>query len=199
MKDFLSLLKEKHFPNEKSLGGFFIGEKVLTIANIEKVVYVCGNFVTASKLKKGLADCGKRAQIVSCGRENEDEFDQNLLPFAENISKYISNEVDCLIFLPSSVETKFDFEFLKQRLSISTGEEFSREMLSDKLVEFGYERVDYVTSVGQFAVRGEIVDIFIVGQDYPNRIEYFDDEIERIISFDFATMKTEASCQRNCC
>lgn len=195
MKDFLSLLKEKHFPNEKSLGGFFIGEKVLTIANLEKVVYVCGDFVTASKLKKGLADCGKKAQIVSCGRENEDEFDQNLLPFAENISKYISNDVDCLIFLPSSVETKFDFEFLKQRLSISTGEEFSREMLSDKLVEFGYERVDYVTSVGQFAVRGEIVDIFIVGQDYPNRIEYFDDEIERIISFDFATMKTEASCQ----
>ena len=42
-------------PNENELGGFFIGEKVLYCANKEKFVYLCGDFVSASKLKKGFS------------------------------------------------------------------------------------------------------------------------------------------------
>ena len=55
MERFLSFLKE-FVPNEKTLGGFFVGEKVLYCALQEKLVYLCGDFVTASKLKKGLID-----------------------------------------------------------------------------------------------------------------------------------------------
>ena len=75
MKNFLNLLEKTTLPKEKNLGGFFVGEKVLYCALQEKMVYLCGDFVTASKLKKGLLDCGKSVQIVSCGRENEDEKD----------------------------------------------------------------------------------------------------------------------------
>ena len=64
------------------------------------------------------------------------------------------------------------------------------------MISFGYERVDYVTSVGQFAVRGDVVDIFVSGQEYPYRIEFFDDEVEKIINFDFATMKTQKMVEK---
>ena len=78
----IEFLKNNGLPNVKHLGGFFIGEKVIYCAGIDKFVYVCGDFVTASKMKKGLQDCGKKVEIVSCGRENDNEKDINLLPFA---------------------------------------------------------------------------------------------------------------------
>lgn len=189
MNKFLDFLKQ-FLPNEKELGGFFIGEKILFSATKEKLVYLCGDFVSASKLKKGLSDCGKSAQIVSCGRENEDERDLNLQPFAENVCTFLKNELDVLIFLPSSLSTKFDLQFLKQSICINSNQSITIFDLSEKLAQFGYEKVDYVTSVGQFAVRGDVFDIFVCGQEHPFRIEFFDEDIERITSFDFSTMKT---------
>lgn len=189
MNKFLQYLKT-FMPKEKDLGGFFIGEKVLYSALKEKFVYVCGDFVTASKLKKGLSDCGRQAQIISCGRENEDERDLNLQPFAENVSAFLKDSLNALIVLPSSLTTKFDLSFLRNKIEIETGANFAIDDLSVQLSTFGFERVDFVTSVGQFAVRGEIVDIFVNGQDYPCRIEFFDEEIERIKFFDFSNMKT---------
>lgn len=193
MKNFLNLLEKTTLPKQKNLGGFFVGEKVLYCALQEKMVYLCGDFVTASKLKKGLLDCGKSVQIVSCGRENEDERDFNLYPFAEAVTAFLNNRLDFLIFLPSSLTTKFDINFLQEKVILKVDGNFSIpiEELSKILADFGYEKVDYVTSVGQFAVRGDVVDLFVNGQDYPFRIEFFDEEIEKILKFDFSTMKTQ--------
>ena len=102
MKSFVDLLKKTELPGHKNLGGFFVGEKILYCAMLDKFVYLCSDFVTASKLKKGLGDCGKKAQIVSCGRENDDENDINLFPFADAISSFLNGQIDALIFLPSS-------------------------------------------------------------------------------------------------
>ena len=193
MKNFLNLLEKTTLPKQKNLGSFFVGEKVLYCALQEKMVYLCGDFVTASKLKKGLLDCGKSVQIVSCGRENEDEKDFNLYPFAEAVTAFLNNRLDFLIFLPSSLTTKFDINFLQEKVILKVDGNFSIpiEELSKILADFGYEKVDYVTSVGQFAVRGDVVDLFVNGQDYPFRIEFFDEEIEKILKFDFSTMKTQ--------
>lgn len=193
MKNFLNLLEKTTLPKQKNLGGFFVGEKVLYCALQEKMVYLCGDFVTASKLKKGLLDCGESVQIVSCGRENEDERDFNLYPFAEAVTAFLNNRLDFLIFLPSSLTAKFDINFLQEKVILKVDGNFSIpiEELSKILVDFGYEKVDYVTTVGQFAVRGDVVDLFVNGQDYPFRIEFFDEEIEKILKFDFSTMKTQ--------
>jgi len=196
MKNFLDFLQTTSLPKQTNLGGFFVGEKVLYCALKDKLVYLCGDFVTASKLKKGLIDCGKRTQIVSCGRENEDEKDFNLFPFADAVSSFLNDKYDCLIFLPSSLTTKFDLKFLKRKCEIVEGQTFAIEELAASLTQFGYERVDYVTSVGQFAVRGDVVDIFVSGEEYPYRVEYFDDDIEKIINFDFSTMKMQKKCEK---
>ncbi|MBP3619305.1 MAG: transcription-repair coupling factor [Clostridia bacterium] len=190
MMNFIEFLKEYNLSQHKQLGGFFIGEKVLFCAMQDKFIYVCGDFVTASKLKKGLLDCGKSVEIVSCGRENEDEADVNLLPFAQNVSLFLNGKLDALVFLPSSLSTKFNLKFLKQKLVLEVGKDCDFEKLSKQLSDFGYERVDYVTSVGQFAIRGEILDIFVAGDESPCRVEFFDEEIEKISNFEFSSMKT---------
>ncbi len=52
------------------------------------------------------------------------------------------------------------------------------------LVDRGYQRVPMVEEVGEFSVRGDIVDIFSPGQRHPWRIELFGDEIETIRTFE---------------
>lgn len=54
----------------------------------------------------------------------------------------------------------------------------------------GYNRVEQVIEPGEYAVRGDIIDIFPVGTADPLRIDLFDDEIERIRTFDAMSQRT---------
>jgi len=71
----------------------------------------------------------------------------------------------------------------KNTLKIETGDELSIDFVTDLLLEYEFERVDFVTEPGQFSLRGGIVDVFSYGNDYPYRIEFFDEEIESIRTF----------------
>ena len=71
----------------------------------------------------------------------------------------------------------------KSTFKISVGENISIDELTDKLVNFNFEHVDFVVEPGQFAIRGGIVDVFSFSNDYPYRIEFFGDEIDSIRSF----------------
>mgnify|MGYP001851231211 FL=1 len=186
---FLDYIKEKDLLRYKNIGGLTIGEKAILTASLGRGVYLCGDFVTASKLKFALSNLNIKAEIISCGREVEG-YDPNLFSFANNISKFLNKELDFLIFLPSSLTTKFDLNFLTQEFKIKVGESYPLDALFEKLTNLGYERVDYVNIEGQFAVRGDILDIFLLGEDSPVRIEFFDEDVERIIQFDTSSMKT---------
>jgi len=55
------------------------------------------------------------------------------------------------------------------------------------LIRFGYECVDIVESVGEFSIRGEVIDIYGVNMDDPIRILLFGDEVESIRNYNTAT------------
>ena len=54
----------------------------------------------------------------------------------------------------------------------------------------GYARVEQVMESGEFAVRGDIIDIFPIGTNMPLRIDFFDDEIENMRFFDAYTQRS---------
>ena len=64
------------------------------------------------------------------------------------------------------------------------------EALAKKLVRLGYERTGQVEVPGQFAVRGGIVDIFALTEESPWRIEFWDDEVDSIRSFDAESQRS---------
>lgn len=72
----------------------------------------------------------------------------------------------------------------KTKIEISTGEEMDVDTIISMLVEYGFNREDFVYEPGQFSIRGGIVDIFSYGNDYPYRIELFDEDVESIRTFD---------------
>ena len=72
-------------------------------------------------------------------------------------------------------------------LKLSVGDEISHEDMVQSLFENGFERVDFVSEPGQFAIRGAIVYIFSYSYNDPFRISFFGDEIETINIFDCNT------------
>jgi len=77
--------------------------------------------------------------------------------------------------------------FLNHTIKIKVGDELGMEPLISKLLQFGYQRVSNVEQTMQFAVRGDIVDLFTVNEDHPTRIEFFDTTIESMRYFNVGT------------
>ena len=69
------------------------------------------------------------------------------------------------------------------KLTLAVGQEVAQELVVAKLVELGYERTGQVDALGQFSVRGEILDVFPINSPVPVRIEWFDQELDAIRSF----------------
>lgn len=69
------------------------------------------------------------------------------------------------------------------KIIISKEEVLDIDTMIELLVEYGFTRTDYVYEPGQFSIRGGIIDIFSYGNEWPYRIELFDDEVESIRTF----------------
>ena len=82
------------------------------------------------------------------------------------------------------------------RMDISVGEQLDVDTLIDVLVEYGFKREDFVYEPGQFSVRGGIVDIYSYGNDYPYRLELFDEDVESIRTFDPLTQLSQKNIKQ---
>ena len=93
----------------------------------------------------------------------------------------VTNLMGYLRFLPSIKEST-NFELLLEK-----GKNYERDELLSFLDKLGYTRDSLVTSTGEYAVRGYIIDIFPIESDHPIRLEFFGDEIDSIRFFNEET------------
>lgn len=75
-------------------------------------------------------------------------------------------------------------------LQIKPGDEIDLKKIADELVALGYEKEYQVEAMGQFALRGGILDIFPLTEENPARIEMWGDEVDTIRSFDTESQKS---------
>ncbi|HEU4470253.1 MAG TPA: transcription-repair coupling factor [Flavisolibacter sp.] len=76
-------------------------------------------------------------------------------------------------------------------IHIKTGDEINPDELYARLVNYGFERTDFVYEPGQFAVRGGILDIYSFGNEKPYRIELFGNDVDSIRIIDPETQLSE--------
>lgn len=81
-------------------------------------------------------------------------------------------------FLPNPELYKLNTLFLEKNKS------YNLNNLVNSLINMGFTRVNKIDQSLQFALRGDILDIFPINLDKPIRIEFFDDEIESIRYFE---------------
>ncbi|MDQ6624476.1 MAG: transcription-repair coupling factor [Verrucomicrobiota bacterium] len=84
---------------------------------------------------------------------------------------------------------------ISSSLRLQRGRKEVREQLLDSLGKAGYERVAQVTTRGQFAVRGGILDLYSWQAQLPVRAEFFGDEIESLREFDLDTQTSVRNLQ----
>lgn len=75
-------------------------------------------------------------------------------------------------------------------IEITEGSVVEMDALKTKLARMGYESVTQIDSPEQFAVRGSILDIYTLTDDMPYRIDFWDDEIDIIKSFDIDSQRS---------
>ena len=75
-------------------------------------------------------------------------------------------------------------KFIDEKISLKVGQKVNRDELIKKLDSIGYKRDSMVYDISEYAVRGFVIDVFPISEEKPVRIEFFDDEIEKIKYFD---------------
>ena len=87
--------------------------------------------------------------------------------------------------LAEKVADRKDFEVAS--LTVRRGQKLLLSELVEKLRMLGFNETEYVYEPGQFARRGSIVDVYSYSHELPYRIDFFDDEVDSMRSFEVET------------
>ena len=87
-------------------------------------------------------------------------------------------------------------ELAGHTVCVETGKQYDLESLADQLSALGYARCDQVEGVGQFALRGGILDVYSPAQDHPVRIEFWDTDVDSMGLFDVSSQRRIARLER---
>lgn len=114
---------------------------------------------------------------------------------AETLMKWNAEQVrkKVLITYPEAITEKVvnPNTFTKNTVFIKQNQKLDTPFLLEFLLDMGFVKEDFVYEPGQFAIRGGIIDIYSFGNEYPYRVELFDDEVESIRLFNPETQLSE--------
>ncbi len=114
------------------------------------------------------------------------------------LGKVSTGDYDCVVttFEAACQATMPPEVMARCRKTVCVGDPLEKEELLRLLSEAGYVSAHRVEGQGQYATRGDIVDVFLAGEERPWRIEFFGDEIDAIGSFDPITQRRMENAQR---
>jgi len=123
----------------------------------------------------------------------EETDNANVVARAEALERISQGSNTWIITYPQALFEKIPTKkkLIENTMKIQNGSSYSIDFLNDLLLEYHFERVDFVYEPGQFSIRGGIVDVFSYANDFPFRIEFFGDEVDSIRTFDPATQLSE--------
>lgn len=174
------------------------GEQGAVLAQLNRAIYITTSTELARKMQAQLESLNKKCVVV-------DDFDKpfTLSTFESNehkidllnaISKLINDDVILI-----STERLFfsilpDFNvFKKSIINLKKGNDYSINELEKQLVSIGYKKAETVTAPGEFAVRGDILDVFNSIDNTPTRFDFFDTNLEHVYQFDFLTYEKKTN------
>ncbi len=158
----------------------------------KKILFITSNEQSSLKLQSDYKKIfGKQTEFMPFQTLSMYEtVNSNKYEYAKQIN-ILSSKPD-IVFTPiKTLLEKFpDETFFKiNSFSIKIGNTIDTKGLAEKLVEFGYKRSVMVSDIGEFSIRGDIIDIFSLNAN-PVRIELWGDEVVDIRFFNNETQKS---------
>ena len=122
--------------------------------------------------------------VESASRQAEQERICSLYNIVEDGTELVIATVESLLIrtIPQNIMKELSFE-------IKMSGEYSVDKLAEILVKAGYRRTEQVEGVGQFALRGGILDFFSPLNTDPVRVEFWGDEVDSMSLFDVSTQR----------
>lgn len=125
----------------------------------------------------------------------EETDNANVVTRAEVLERIANGNNAWIVSYPEALFEKVPTKkkLIEHTLRVEVGKTYSIDFINELLLEYHFERVDFVYEPGQFSIRGGIVDVYSYANDFPFRIEFFGDEVESIRTFDAATQLSVAN------
>ncbi len=117
--------------------------------------------------------------------QTEHTDNANVLLRSEVMKRLNSKQHPIIVTYPEALSEKVvSSQTLTQNtLEIHVNTNLSIDFVMDVLMEYEFERVDFVIEPGQYALRGGIIDVFSFAGEFPFRIEFFGDAVESLRTF----------------
>ena len=148
---------------------------------------------------QGICSSNEKALFFPATMKNpyqlEDTDNANVVYRAEVLERMNSDKKVLIVTYPEALFEKVPTQrkLVDHIMKIEVGKEYTVDFLNELLLEYGFDRVDFVYHPGQFAIRGGILDVFSFAADQPFRVEFFGDEVETIRGFDPSTQLSQAN------
>ncbi len=210
-KELFSFLKDKN-DKKVSLNGLYASSKVYAFANaveeFNKGVHIVilnnkeeAKFFTNDLYNLLPEECvfyfptsSHSVTKISTIKDSSQKVQRSAALCALNKFKdnEIKNKFIVLVTYPGAVyENVLNNKSLNNSiLKLSVNDSLSHEFIKETLVSYNFEKVDFVSEPGQFALRGGIIDVFSYSNDKPYRLDFFGNTVESIKIFDINTQRS---------
>ncbi len=173
------------------------------IKNIQKkdIIFITETEQTALKFQNDLKILFNIESVIFPYQDGSiyDSNSKNLYKYAKQIdiienytSSCTSDNKSSIIIIPQKalIEKFPDISYFKEnKITINVNDDINVEELAKKLINYGYKRKTLVADIGEFSIRGDIIDIYPLTEQ-PYRIELWGDSVTDIRIFDNKTQKS---------
>ena len=194
----LKAVKQKFLPLAAS--GLSGVHKALVSAGLcvhtgKKIALITHDEATAFSIKSDIESLGMNTLLFTSRDYNiqrvtgySKEYEHKRI---YTLSRVLDGAFDVLVIpIDAAVQYTVPPEvLLKNTITINSADTLNIESFCKTLVDAGYVRSELCEGVGQFAVRGGIIDVFATGNDNPVRIELWGDEVDSLSYFDVTTQR----------
>lgn len=169
-------------------------EHILATLN-KKLIVVATDSLQAKMLRDDLLEFGLRVDFLPEKEEtlySKFAYNRtNLFTRIKVLNNIATGSVDIVTLSPLALLQLVPRkeELLARTFSISTEDIIKPQELASRLIDAGYTRVFTVENEGEFSLKGDVLDIFVGGEEYPIRISFFDELVESIKSYELVSIK----------
>ncbi|MBQ6068006.1 MAG: transcription-repair coupling factor [Bacteroidales bacterium] len=165
-------------------------ETLLGEANVElgqkRALLFPPSYRKPRSVRSGSSNPSQPPAVQDDGGDLFETDNANIMQRSEVVNQLNSGRPLLVVTFPEALSERVvsSRTLTRNTLRIAKGAKVDMDFVIDVLQEYEFDRVDFVVEPGQYAVRGGIIDVFSFANDQPYRIEFFDDMVDSLRSFD---------------
>ncbi len=199
MKIWEMLLGQMSLPEQSSINveGLSGSSDALLFSYLkkEKALVVAPSFTKAESFWRDLKALGKEAWLLP-EREflTSDYYSGSREIFFERaavLEKVLDSDGTLVVSIKTLAQPLLQSKLWREkRFSLDLNSSADLDDIAERLTALGYERSYMTEKVGDFSIRGDILDVYVPTEEYPFRIEFFGDDVDSIRHFDPLTQSS---------